>query len=523
MAIERIQSFVGNAWKSGPDEGTTLLNPATEAPLASLSAAGIDLGAALQHARTHGGPALRAMTFAERAALLERMAAALHAEREPLIDSAIQNGGCTRGDSKFDVDGAIGVLQAYAEIGKALGDARILVDGDGVQLGRTPRFWGQHVHVPRAGAAVLINAFNFPAWGFAEKAACALLAGMPVINKPATATALTAYRLTEVLVRAAILPRGAMSLLAGSVAGVVEHLDAQDVLAFTGSAATAARLRAHPRVLALGVPMNVEADSLNAAVLGPDVENGSDGMALFLRDVARDMTQKTGQKCTAIRRILVPEERVKDVEAELVSRLAAVKVGNPALKEVGMGPLATRQQLEDVRVGVGRLAAEAEFVRGEPGGHVVVEGVEPGRGFFFPATLLRARDAAAARAVHEHEVFGPVATIIPYSGRAEDAADLVRRGGGGLVASVYSDDRAFTEATVLGIAPYHGRVYIGSAKVLEHATGPGLVLPSCVHGGPGRAGGGEELGGIRGVHRFMQRVALQGSRPTVEALAGVKT
>ncbi|MCK6547131.1 3,4-dehydroadipyl-CoA semialdehyde dehydrogenase [Myxococcota bacterium] len=521
MTIERIQSYVFGEWRDGSREGATLVNPATEEVIATADSTGIDLGAALDFARTVGGPALRALTFAERAELLQKMSTAIHAEREPLIDSAVANGGCTRSDAKFDIDGAIGTLAHYAELGKALGATRILADGEGIQLGRSPRFWGQHVFVPRTGVAVLINAFNFPAWGFAEKAACAILAGVPVFTKAATATSHTAWRVTDVLVRANVLPKGAMSFLAGSASGIVDHLGAQDLLAFTGSADTAGRLRSHPRLIAESVRVNVEADSLNAAILGPDAELSSDVMTLFLRDVARDMTQKTGQKCTAIRRIFVPEAIVDDVQAELVARLQETRVGDPALKEVNMGPVATRQQLDDVKKGIALLSEDADVVMSHPSDGKFV-GVDAGKGYFHPITLLRARDGKTAKWIHQHEVFGPVATLVPYSGDADEVAALVARGNGGLVASVYSDDKKFTESVVLGIAPYHGRIYIGASKVLEHATGPGLVLPSCVHGGPGRAGGGEELGGLRGVEHFMQRVAIQGPRPVVEGVSGTK-
>lgn len=522
-ATETIQSFVSGEWRTGSGPATTLLNPATEEAVATVRMEGADLAAALDYARTFGGQAIRAMTFRARAEMLRSMSAALHAVREPLIDSAVANGGCTRSDAKFDIDGAIGVLAAYAELGSALGEGTVLPDGEGIQLGRSPRFWGQHLHVPRAGVAVLINAFNFPAWGFAEKAACALLAGMPVLTKAATATSLTAWRVTQVLVDAGIVPKGALSFLAGSAAGIVDHLGSQDVLAFTGSAETAARLRGHPRIVGQSVPINVEADSLNAAVLGPDVTMGADAMALFLRDVVRDMTQKTGQKCTAIRRVLVPLGVLEDVQGELVARLQAIKIGNPAHKDVGMGPLATHGQRDDAQRGVAKLLEEADVVFGDAARRPELIGVEGDKGFFFPVILLRARDASSARSVHSHEVFGPVATMLAYSGSAEEAIDLVRRGNGGLVASVYSDDRTFTESVVRGIAPYHGRIYLGSSKVLEHATGPGLVLPSCIHGGPGRAGGGEELGGLRGVLHFMHRTALQGSRPIVEGISGAKS
>jgi oxepin-CoA hydrolase/3-oxo-5,6-dehydrosuberyl-CoA semialdehyde dehydrogenase len=521
MTIERIRSYLFGEW-CGDKEGQTLVNPATEEVLARADGSEQDLAGALTFAREHGGSALRALTFEERADMLGKMSAALHAAREPLIDSAVANGGCTRGDAKFDVDGAISVLAAYAELGKTLGKKKILADGEGIQLGRSPRFWGQHVYLPRRGVAVLINAFNFPAWGFAEKAACALLAGMPVMTKPATATALTAWKTTEVLINANVMPKGALSFIGGSASRVTEALDSQDVLAFTGSADTAMKLRSHPNVIERSVRVNIEADSLNASVLGPDVAFDADSMQLFLRDVVRDMTQKTGQKCTAVRRIFVPQSTLKDVEGEIAARLQAIKIGNPALKDVNMGPVATASQLADVKSGIAKLREEAELISGEPGARPQTVGVDGDKGYFHSPVLLRARDGMSAKAIHTHEVFGPCATVIPYSGDAEEASAMVRKGGGGLVASVYSDDREFTEAMVLGIASHHGRLYLGSGKVLEHATGPGLVLASCVHGGPGRAGGGEELGGLRGVTHFMQRTAIQGSRPSVENISDTK-
>lgn len=520
--IVTIESFLLGEWRAGSGEGTTLVNPATERPVAKASTAGLDFGAALRHAREVGGKHLRAMTFPERAEMLLALSQALHGQREALIASAIENGGCTRSDAKFDVDGAIAVLAAYAEVGKSLPDTRILPDGEGIQLGRSPRFWGQHVYVSRTGVAVLINAFNFPAWGFAEKAACAWLAGMPIVTKPATATALTAYLATRALVDSGKLPEGAIGFVGGSAGDLLDHLEGQDILSFTGSAGTGHTLRRHPRVVERSVPVNVEADSLNAAVLGPDVEPGEETMHLFLREVSREMTQKTGQKCTAVRRIMVPRSRIDDVVAGLSERFDEITIGDPSAEGVRMGPVATAQQLADVRAGIEKLQAEADPVYGDPKRPVEAVGVEQGTGYFFPIVLLKAKDSRAAEAVHSHEVFGPVATILPYDGDGEEAAELVRLGGGGLVASVYSDDRKFTEQVTLGIAPYHGRVYLGSAKVAEHVMGPGLVLPQCIHGGPGRAGGGEELGGERGVKHFMQRTAIQGSRPVVEAMTGTK-
>ncbi len=518
MSVEKIESFLSGRWQSGSGPGTPLVDPATEVVIATADTTGLDFAAGLDFARREGGPALRGLSFAERAERLQAMSSALHGAREALIDSAVKNGGCTRSDAKFDVDGAIGTLAAYAELGRALGDRRFLLDGEGIQLGRSPRFWGQHVYVPRQGVAVFVNAFNFPAWGFAEKAACALLAGMPVLTKPATATAHTAWLLTRVLVEADVLPAGAMSFVGGAPGDLLDHLGPQDVLAFTGSAATGRRLRARENLLAAGVPVNVEADSLNAAVLGPDAEPGSETFQMFVRDVARDMTQKTGQKCTAIRRVLVPEALADAVQEALVERLSEVAIGDPTLREVGMGPVATAQQLADVQRGVALLSEDADIVFGAPGRPARLTNVDGDKGFFHSIVLLRAKDAAACQHVHDHEVFGPVSTLLPYSGAPGEAVELVARGQGGLVSSVYSDDRGFLAETVLGLAPHHGRVYIGSEKVAEHATGPGLVLPSCVHGGPGRAGAGEELGGERGVKHFMQRTAVQGYRALVEKI-----
>ena len=344
-----LRSYVGDRWIEGGGTPQTLLNPATEAPLASASSDGVDVAAALDHARSRGGPALRAMSFAERGALLGTMAKAIQAHRDELLDLAVANGGNTRSDAKFDVEGAVATLSAYAELGASLGTARFLVDGEGVQLGRSPRFHGQHVCVPRTGVAVHINAFNFPAWGFAEKAATALLAGMPVLSKPATSSAMVAHRIMEIVVEAKVLPEGALSLLVGSPRDLPALLGAQDVLAFTGSGDTGARLRALPNVIRESVRINVEADSLNAAVLGPDVEQGGDMYELFLKDVQRDITQKAGQKCTAIRRVIVPAAIAATVRDDLIELLGAVRVGNPARDDVRMGPLATAAQLADAR------------------------------------------------------------------------------------------------------------------------------------------------------------------------------
>jgi 3,4-dehydroadipyl-CoA semialdehyde dehydrogenase len=513
-----LESWVGGRWAQGTGKRQVLLNPATEEPLAEAGTGGIDMKAALEHARAVGGKALRAMTFAERGAMLKRASDALSAHRDALLDLAMANGGNTRGDAKFDVDGAIFTLSAYAQIGQQLGDRRVLADGDGITLGRTPRFHGQHIQVPRAGVAVHINAFNFPAWGLAEKAATALLAGMPVISKPATSSALVSHRMMQLWLDASALPDGAFSLLVGSAGDLLDHLGPQDVVAFTGSSDTGLMIRSMKSVLQNNVRVNVEADSLNAAILGPDAEPGSDTYDFFLKDVVRDMTQKAGQKCTAIRRVLVPPAALERVREDIADRLRATVVGNPTAEGVRMGPVATGAQLEDVRAGIAELAKDGRLVFG--GDPVKPVGAPEGKGFFSSPFLVEVDAGAAAPTVHSREVFGPGATLVPYSGSAADAAEIVARGQGGLVSSVYSEDTAFTTEVVLGLAPYHGRVFLGSAKIAEQSPGPGTVLPLLVHGGPGRAGGGEELGGVRGLSFYMQRTALEGSRPVIEKIVG---
>lgn len=515
--MKTLRSHLKGRWIDGDGARVMLVNPATEAPLAEVQSAKVDWADVLAWSRDVGGRALRAMTFAERGQLLKAGSKLIHAHRDELIGLAIANGGNTRSDAKFDIDGASGTLAAYAELGASLGPVKALIDGDGIQLTRSVRFFGQHIAVPRAGVAVHVNAFNFPAWNMIEKAAVALLAGMPVVTKPATATGLVAHRIVELFVEHAVLPEGALSLVMGGVGDLLSHLQGQDVLAFTGSSDTGRELRANANVIAHSVRVNVEADSLNAAVLGPDAGRDSEAYAQFIADVVRDMTQKTGQKCTAIRRVLVPEAALESVREDLTERLAAIKIGDPSREEVTMGPVATARQRDDVRAGIARLREEAEPVFGSDGS-VTPIGVPAGKGFFVGPVLLELRKGAAGRHVHAHEVFGPVATIVPYGGGAAEAVDLVARGGGGLVSSVYSDDRAFLGEVALGLAPHHGRLFLGSSKLSGHAVGPGTVLPQLVHGGPGRAGGGEELGGTRGLAFYLQRTAIAGDRPILEAL-----
>jgi len=379
---------------------------------------------------------------------------------------------------------------------------------------------GQHAWARRAGVAVHINAFNFPGWGLCEKLACALLAGMPVIAKPATATALVAHRMVELF--AEVLPAGALQLLVGPAGALLDSLGPGDVVAFTGGSATARTLRTHPAIVGHGVRLNLEADSLNAAVLAPDVELTSETGALFLVDVVRDMTQKTGQKCTAIRRVLVPADRMAEVGDALRERLARIAVGDPAHDGVTMGPLATAPQRDDVRAGIARLAAETEAIHGGTGeladpGPI---GAPTGKGYFVGPVLRATASPMTCAALHDHEIFGPVTTLGAYPGDPAAAAAFVARGEGCLVSSAYCDDRDWVTRFVGAAAPWAGRLYLGSSKMAAQSPGPGTALPALLHGGPGRAGGGEELGGERGLALYMQRCALEGDASVLKALVG---
>ncbi|MGD8377597.1 MAG: 3,4-dehydroadipyl-CoA semialdehyde dehydrogenase [Acidobacteriota bacterium] len=518
--MKTLRSHVQGTFHEAKEGFVNLVDPCSEEVIGRASSAGIDFGATVAFAREQGRAALAELTLAQRGALLKAMSKAMHAHRDELLDLSITNTGTTRKDAKFDVDGGTFTLSHYAAMGEALGEGRALVDGDGIQLGRTPRFWGQHLLVPRDGVAVHINAFNFPVWGWAEKAACALLAGMPVITKPATSTAMVAERCMEILEEAKVLPAGVLSMICGSTGDLLDHLGPQDVLAFTGSADTALKLRGRPNLLRNSTRVNIEADSLNAAIVGPDVSEGETWGA-FLRDVIREITQKTGQKCTAVRRILVPESLMDAVQEALVAGLTETVTGNPRDGSVTMGPLATRQQLDDAVAGVARLREDADPVLGT-GERADGVGNPEGKGFFLAPTLLRLRDGASGEAVHRHEVFGPVSTLIPYDGTAAEAARLVARGEGSLVTSIYSDDETFLGEYLAHGGHTSGRLYLGSEKVAPQLPGSGVAMPQVLHGGPGRAGGGAELGGERGLALYLQDVAVTGDRGIVERLAGLR-
>ncbi len=502
--MERLASYLCDRWQSGAGDGTPLHSAVDGSVLAAASSEGLALGAALSHARDVGGPALRALTFRQRGAILSALSKAIRDDRDALLDVAAANMGATRGDAKFDVDGASGTLAFYAALGEQLGDRTYLLDGDEVRLARSPRWVGQHIQVPRRGVAVHINAFNFPAWNMAEKVATALLAGMPVLAKPGTATALVSVRIAERWLASGALPAGSFSLLVGSVGDLLDHVGPQDCVVFTGSGSTGQKVKGHPNVLRNGVPVNVEADSLNACVIGPDLEPGGATFTMAVVEIVRELSQKAGQKCTAIRRIFVPAALEGALVEAIADRAATMEVGDPLAHETTVGALSTRQQLHDVQQGIAAIEA-AGLQRAWS-----YDGKVPTGGFHVAPRLYRSDAGVDAPFIHDHEVFGPVAAIVPYDGSVAAAAALVARGGGSLVSSIFSDDEAFGAALALEIAPWCGRVYWGSEKVSDSATGHGAVLPGTVHGGPGKAGGGEELGGVRGLHFYMQRTALQG-------------
>ena len=512
----RLESFVGGRWQGGGGRATVLRDASTGAVVAEAASEGIDFGAALAHARARGGAALRAMTFRERAAMLRALGKRL-LDFKPELYEMSHRTGATKGDSWIDIDGGIGTMLSFASKGaRELPDGRVYLEGGVEPLSKGGSFIGQHVCVPLEGAAVHINAFNFPVWGTLEKLAPALLAGVPAIVKPATATSYLTELLVRRIVETGLLPEGAIQLVCGGVGDLFDHLRCQDVVSFTGSAATAAKLRTHPAVVRHAVRFVAETDSLNSSILGPDSGPGTPEFSLFVQEVAREMTVKAGQKCTAIRKAVVPKAWTGEVVTALQAKLAETVVGDPRAPGVGMGPLASLAQRDEVLARLRELEREAERVACDPE-RFEVRGGDRRAGAFLPPILLLCRDGAAARAVHSVEAFGPVSTVIGYEGVA-DAIAIARRGDGSLAGSVFSADDAAAAELVLGLAPYHGRVLVVNRHCAKESTGHGSPLAPLVHGGPGRAGGGEELGGIRGVLHYMQRTAVQGTPDVVTAI-----
>jgi oxepin-CoA hydrolase/3-oxo-5,6-dehydrosuberyl-CoA semialdehyde dehydrogenase len=484
--------------------------------VAIASSEGLDFAAMLDHGRTVGGPALRRMTFHERARMLKALAQHLTARKEEFYRVSAFT-GATRGDSWIDIDGGIGTLFAYASRGRReFPDETYYVDGGPEALSKGGTFIGRHICVPMEGVAVQINAFNFPVWGMLEKLATSMLAGVPSIVKPATVTSYLTEIVARSIVDSGILPAGTFQLICGSAGDLLDHLTSQDSVAFTGSAATGLQLRGGRAILENNVRFNQEADSLNFSMLGPDAAPGTEEFDLFVKEVVKEMTVKAGQKCTAIRRTLVPAAVVDDVIAALRKRLGGVKVGDPSLDGVRMGPLAGRTQLREVAANAEKLRDASELVYGGPGTLDVV-GADPDRGAFFPSTLLYNDRPFERTQPHDIEAFGPVNTVMPYA-NIEEAIELARLGKGSLVGSIFSARDDVAREMALGTAAYHGRLMFVNRHSAKESTGHGSPLPHLVHGGPGRAGGGEEMGGVRGVLHYMQRTALQGSPQTLTAV-----
>jgi 3,4-dehydroadipyl-CoA semialdehyde dehydrogenase len=513
-APQALESYLSGSWRRGDGVETELVDPVHGTVLATVSARGLDLKSALDHARKEGGPALRALTFAERAKLIGAVADVLVANRAKYEGIAIANSGNTKIDAAIDIDGGIGTLKYYARLGGSLGDAKFLLDEKPVRLAKAENFQAIHLLAPRHGVAVHINAFNFPSWGLWEKAAVSLLAGVPALAKPASSTAWLTHEMVRDVIAAKVLPEGALSLLCGSAGDLLDHVEGADVIAFTGSSETAGRILKHPNIVARGVEVNVEADSVNAALLSPGASDAA--FDAFIKEVGREMTVKAGQKCTAIRRVFAPAERADAVAEALVARLKKTTLGDPRNESVRMGPVVTRAQQAAAFDGIAKIAREAQVLTGGASAPSI-DGVDPARSAFVAPTLMRVSDGAGASAVHDTEVFGPAATIIPYKSEGEAFA-LVARGGGSLVASVYGDDHAFFARAVAELGASHGRLLMVEPSIADAHTGHGIVMPQCHHGGPGRAGNGAELGGLHGLRLYHQRLAVQGSTDLLNAL-----
>jgi 3,4-dehydroadipyl-CoA semialdehyde dehydrogenase len=515
----KLPNYVADKWIEGSGPGQPLVDPVTGDELARISSEGVDLKSALDFARSHGGPALRQFSYAQRADLLAKIGELLTANRDEYFRLSLLNLGATQADASFDVDGALYTMKYYAKIGRALADGKMLKEGAVLPLSKTNTFAGQHFLVPSKGVAVFINAFNFPAWGFCEKAAPALLSGVPILVKPASPTAWLAHRMVEDVVKAGILPPGAISLVCGSARDLLDHVREEDVVSFTGSADTAARIRSHANVLRRSVRVNIEADSINSAILGPDCAPGSDLFDLLVKEVVKEMTLKAGQKCTTIRRVLVPGQQFNAFGEAVSARLSSIKVGNPRNSEVKVGPVVNKAQQSACLDGLKKLSAECSVVFGGDK-HFQPIDADPQKAAFVQPTLLSCENGLSAKNVHDVEVFGPVATLLPYDG-PKDLITMIRRGQGSLVASVFSSDSAFVQEVVLGIGDLHGRILTVDSSVGGQHTGHGNVVPSCLHGGPGRAGGGEELAGLRALLLYHRRFVVQGPVHCIKELSGL--
>lgn len=517
----KLPNYIAGQWSEGSGPGTPLVDPVTGDELARISSEGVDLKTALEFARSQGGPALRELTYGQRADLLAKVGELLSANRDEYFRISLLNLGATQADASFDVDGALYTMKYYAKIGRALADGKMLKEGAQLSLSKSDVFGAQHFLSPAKGVAVFINAFNFPAWGFCEKAAPAVLSGVPMLVKPASPTAWLAHKMVEDVVKSEILPPGSVSLVCGSARELLEHVREEDIVSFTGSADTAARIRTHSNVVHRSVRVNVEADSINSAILGPDCAPGSDLFDLLVKEVLKEITLKAGQKCTTIRRVFAPRQTLKAFGEGVSSRLSATKVGNPRNSEVKVGPVVSKTQQSACLEGLKKLRSECSVVFGG-NDHFEPVDADPQKSAFVQPTLLASNDGLASKYVHDVEVFGPVVTLIAYDG-VKDLISMVRRGGGSLVASIFSNDSAFSREVALGISDLHGRILAVDSSVGAQHTGHGNVVPSCLHGGPGRAGGGEELAGLRALLLYHRRFVVQGPTNYIKELSGLST
>lgn len=511
MAENKIGNYVLGSWQHGAGSGRPMYNAITGVELGTTSTEGLDFGEILQYGRSTGGSVLRKMTFPERGLMLKKLALHLLSIKESFYDLSYAT-GATRADSWIDIEGGIGNLFAYSSLRRQFPDQSYYVDGDHAPLSREGTFIGHHIMVPKEGVAVHINAYNFPIWGMLEKVAVNLLAGVPAVVKPATVTCFLTELMVHEIIKSGILPEGALQLICGSANGILDHVTSQDVVTFTGSATTGRMLKSHERILNESVPFNMEADSLNASVLAPDATPGTEEFNLFVKEIRKEMTVKCGQKCTAVRRIIVPENVVEDVQIALGQQLAKTTIGDPQVEGVRMGALAGRSQVEEVREKIKELAENQEIVWGNLDDFEVT-GADKNQGAFMSPILMVNKDPFTNTAVHEVEAFGPVSTILPYKD-LDEAIELTRMGKGSLVCSIATHDEKTARDFVLGSASHHGRILILNRDCAKESTGHGSPMPLLVHGGPGRAGGGEEMGGKRGVMHYLQRTAIQGS-PTM--------
>jgi len=506
LMTELLKNYVAGEWVEGKGAGTVLTDPVTGDELVRVSSDGVDLERAFAFAREEGGNALRALTYGQRASLLGDISKLLASKRDDYYAIATSNSGTTKPDSGVDIDGSTFTLGYYAKQGAALGDAKVLLDGEFVSFAKDGSFGSQHVLNPTPGVALFINAYNFPAWGLWEKAAPALLSGVPVLVKPATPTAWLTQRMVQDIIEAGLLPKGALSVVCGSPKGLLDQVQAFDVVSFTGSAQTASTFRGHDAFAKRSARLNVEADSVNAAILAPSGGGASAALDAFVSEVVREMTVKSGQKCTAIRRAFVPRAEYAKVAEALKAKLAKITVGNPRNETVRMGALVNRKQLETVREGIAALRKEASLLFG---GDTQLVDADPNVSACIGPHLfgVSGDESGKGTVVHELEIFGPVATLLPYDG---DPAKEAAKGGGSLVASVFGDDESELATIAIALAPTHGRVHTVSSAVAKAQTGHGNVMPQSLHGGPGRAGGGEELGGLRALGFYHRRSAIQG-------------